>query len=269
MRRLSALTLPLLLVVLVVACGRNTQHEELAYQWRGNVANGQWLHLRDLNGSVHVEAATDGMVDVRAIQSWRGRRRPEINFRTDNSASGMYVCAMWGSAGKCGADGYSTRQSIWERIFRRRNNRNASVEFVVHVPPGVRVDASTVNGDVSVSGVSGEIKATTVNGDVTTSTHSGAVTATTVTGDVIARMDALEQSSPLRLTTVTGDVTAVLPATLGADVDMASVTGDLSTDFPLTMNDKSSHHLHGTIGNGGTKILLKTVTGEVRLRRGA
>ena len=140
---------------------------------------------------------------------------------------------------------------------------------VVRVPAGVRVDASTVIGDVTVSGVSSDIMATTVNGDVTTSTHSGAVTATTVTGDVSARMDVLDQSAPLRLTTVTGDITAILPAAVGAEIDMATVTGDMNTDFPLQMNENSSHHLHGVIGAGGSKVLLKTVTGEVRLRRGA
>ena len=47
-----------------------------------------------------------------------------------------------------------------------------------------------------------------------------------------------------------------------------TVNGNISTDFPLTIQGKlNPKHISGTIGSGGRELGLKTVNGNIELRR--
>jgi DUF4097 and DUF4098 domain-containing protein YvlB len=146
------------------------------------------------------------------------------------------------------------------------------VDFVVRIPAGVRLDVSTVNGDVTVRGAGAQVIASSVNGDVEAMTHLGGIRATTVNGDASARMDGLQGAREVHVSTVTGDATVELPAELAAAVELSSVTGEVSSEFPLLTADMSRGHgagqrVRGTIGIGGLSLSATTVTGDVRLRR--
>jgi DUF4097 and DUF4098 domain-containing protein YvlB len=66
---------------------------------------------------------------------------------------------------------------------------------------------------------------------------------------------------------VSGNVLATLPKNLDADVSMRSVSGELDSEFPLTLNGRMSrHNLEARIGKGGRQLEVHTVSGDVRLR---
>jgi len=71
-------------------------------------------------------------------------------------------------------------------------------------------------------------------------------------------------SGDVRLTTVNGSVSAGLPLKINAHIDAETVNGRVQTDFPVKITGKfSTRHLHGTIGNGGPTLMLKTVNGSI------
>ena len=48
---------------------------------------------------------------------------------------------------------------------------------------------------------------------------------------------------------------------------MSTVSGDLQTDFPITLNGRLARSaVHARIGKGGRTIDVSTVSGDVRLR---
>jgi DUF4097 and DUF4098 domain-containing protein YvlB len=68
--------------------------------------------------------------------------------------------------------------------------------------------------------------------------------------------------------TVNGTVTVSLPASVNADVEMHTVNGHLSSDFPLTVEGSfSPRRLHAMLGKGGPTLRLSTVNGSIRLRK--
>jgi DUF4097 and DUF4098 domain-containing protein YvlB len=68
--------------------------------------------------------------------------------------------------------------------------------------------------------------------------------------------------------TTNGTITVSLPASVNADVDMRTVNGHLSSDFPLTVEGSfSPRRLHATLGKGGPTLRLSTVNGSIRLRK--
>ena len=75
----------------------------------------------------------------------------KITVRQVGSGGGdVLVCALWNDRSTCDEDGYHSHNDGW----RGDNDHNdVQVEFVVRLPAGVKIDASTVNGGVTVDGV--------------------------------------------------------------------------------------------------------------------
>lgn len=238
------------------------------WEWQGDVPRGEWLHLRNLNGPVEVDSSDDGRVAVEATKHWRRGRPGDVEIVTVKEDDGMYICALYGDNSQCGSEGYHTNTNVsWlRRLLGHRND--VTVAFEVHVPRGVKVDVSTVNGPVTVDGVAAEVKATTVNGPIKAETAVGPMKATTVNGPIVARIDSLVGTGDITLTTVNGSVTAELPDRLDADLDLSTINGRFSTDYPLRVTGSvNPRHLRTTLGSGGRQIRLKTVNGSVTLRR--
>lgn len=219
--------------------------------------------LRDMNGDITVEPAEGQTVEVRADRSFRHASADSVRLLTSVTDSGLTVCAVWPSASTaCGPDGRYTTEGM-------RHGNDVAVSFTVRLPRGVGLDASTINGDVVVRGAAAPVGATTVNGDVSVETDLGPVQAVTVNGDVNATIGRLAGSSDVKVTTVRGDVTLRLPDDLDAVVSGHTVTGDIASEFPLSVTGKfASHSILGTLGRGGRRVQIETVTGDIDLRKG-
>jgi hypothetical protein len=61
----------------------------------------------------------------------------------------------------------------------------------------------------------------------------------------------------------------MLPSAVDADVRMTTVSGRMSSDFPLaTLADRlRQRDISGRIGSGGRALALRTVSGDLTLRR--
>jgi Putative adhesin len=259
----------LLIAVLTAAVSparaqESQQVDRNAFSWSGDVPAGSWIEVRNLNGSIHVSAASGGKTEVSATKSWRRGDPRDVRFEVIKlSRGGALVCALWGQESSCDEAGYHSAD-----LGVRRRDNDVEVEFTVRVPAGVKVNVGTVNGGVDVAGAGAEVVAATVNGAIDASTSVGPVTATTVNGDVRAAMRTLAAGDDMRFETVNGDVVVLLPADFDADVDMSTVNGRLRSDFPVTVKGTvNPHHLRATIGKGGRRLTFRTVNGNLELRK--
>src|SRR5882762_6126593 len=231
-----------------------------AWEWHGRVTPSQQVWIRNTNGPVAVVQGTGDMLAVTAEKSWRHSQPDAVELVPVTSERGVTICALWvAHERRCGAEGEYQLHGV------RKND--VAVRFTVHLPRGVKVDVSTVNGEVAIEGAAAPVAATTVNGKILVHTTVGPVRANTVNGSIEAAMDALT-GGDIELETVNGSVTAVLPSRLNAVVDAATVNGRVETDFPLAVTGKiSPRHVRGTIGSGGMTLKLNTVNGSVTIRR--
>jgi hypothetical protein len=267
-RRASSLAL---LALAAAACAPGDRPwEAKSFSWEGELPEGQWVRVRNLNGAVKVSASDGDRVEIRAEKSWRGGRPEPVRFVMDTTESGVVVCALWGKGGgECSESRYRSNQnsSWWKRFLYRRKSVN--VEFVVAVPRGVKIDAQTVNGSVKVDDAPDEVRVSTVNGAITASTSRGPIRATTVNGAIKTTIESLDGEGDIELKTVNGSVTAELPADLGGTLDLSTVNGRLDTEFPVTLEGAmNSRRIRGVIGDGSRRIKIGTVNGSVTLRKG-
>lgn len=142
------------------------------------------------------------------------------------------------------------------------------VDYRIHLPADARLELRTVNGQVRVEGVSGELRASTVNGAVRIAEAAGSVEAKTVNGSIEADYRTLAEGRHV-FSTTNGSVTLYLPSDAHGRFDAHTVNGRVSTEFPLEVNNKAGrHHLEGRLGEGGGSLDVRTVNGSVKLLKG-
>lgn len=157
---------------------------------------------------------------------------------------------------------------------------------VIDAPRGA--DVATAGGDIHIHSALEFVKAETAAGDITIDKADGWVEATTFAGNIYLKMTGNIWEGKRRDVTLLswlGDITLVVPPDLPIDVDITlgrtienKKDYKIFSDFSLVMekSDKwiSEHgtqinyiHSIGTVGSGYFKIRLKTVNGNIYLKK--
>jgi hypothetical protein len=268
-----ARTTALVGLLLASASSASAQRED-RWDWSGAVPAGRMLYVRNMNGAVRVEASTGNTVEIIAYKKANRRANPSDVRITVEQRSGrgdVIVCAIWQERQtRCDEDGYSTRGNSrdWWDWGRDDDRGSVSVEFVVRLPRGVRVTASSVNGGIEIDGADSEVDARTTNGSIRARTSGGPVHARTTNGNLDIRVGELGSGS-LDYSTTNGQIWLEVPANTNADVELRTVNGSISSDFPLTIEGRfNTRNVRGTIGRGGQTLRLSTTNGSIQLRKG-
>ncbi len=136
------------------------------------------------------------------------------------------------------------------------------------------VTASTIKGDVRISALSGSTQISGPGGRVDAETASGTVEVRGATRDVKAhaatgRIDVRGnpgESSYWDLKTVSGVVQLGVPSTANFHLSAEAVSGQITTEVPIVIEEQGKHSLRARMGNGGGRIEVRTVSGEIRVR---
>lgn len=149
------------------------------------------------------------------------------------------------------------------------NDNHGSVEYRLMVPVDAELRGiDTVNGDISIRGVEGEVNAETVNGSVDIEGLRADAKLSTVNGSIEARFDRFEADQRVNIDSVNGRIEVFLPENADVDVKAETVNGSLRNDFGLTV-DKGfvGKDLRGSIGAGSARLTLDTVNGGISIKR--
>ncbi len=155
--------------------------------------------------------------------------------------------------------------------YPERGGGNASVDFVVKAPRNIRFnysDISSVSGNVSLMDVIGNIRARSISGSVEIRNVSGIVSADSVSGNVMVDLNKVAGEGDMRFQSISGNVSVRAPANLSGYVDMKSLTGALTTDFPIEIQEHRyvpGRSARGRLGTGTSNILISSVSGRVSL----
>ncbi len=211
-------------------------------------------------GSLDVDGHMNGGIQV---TSWEGdavqvEARIEARARTDARARElMRDIGLRASAGSLRVDGPDTdRRESW------------SVSYRIRVPRTTDLSLRTMNGGISVAGVTGDADLRTTNGGVRLTDLAGDVRARTTNGGLTVQLAGERWSGAgLDAQTTNGGVTVAVPDGYSADLHVATTNGGVRTDFPLTVQGRIGRELRATLGSGGSPIRAVTTNGSVRVER--
>jgi hypothetical protein len=167
-----------------------------------------------------------------------------------------------------------------------------SVSGDVDVSDGVRsVSAEAVSGSVTVARVNGGLRTETVSGDLRAQDVTGDLEASSVSGNIhLIRV----QSKDVRTETVSGDIIYTgsiepsgrysyeshsgtirlnIPKGTGAQFSVETFSGDLSTDFPVTVppgrRGRDEGRVEFTVGDGRARVTAQTFSGRIIINSGS
>lgn len=136
---------------------------------------------------------------------------------------------------------------------------------------GSHVDVKTVSGDVEAKGITAELKLKSVSGDL--SVVDGTcrrVDAKSVSGEVTLDLD-LDPDGTYDVSTVSGGVALRTTAEPNLRVHARTVSGAVVSDLGLGLDWEARpgrRELTETIGSGGARLSVRTVSGDLRIMRG-
>ena len=271
MKTVSGLTFAVVAAVLTAGPSAIAAQGE-DFEWSGTIARGDVIEIKGVSGNIRATRASGSRVEVVATKHGRRRDLDDVDIEVFEDEDGVTICAM-----------YPVRRS------RRRNSRrgpyecepggwhdlnirdtDVEVDFEVRVPAGVRFVGRTISGNVEAEGLDSHVEARTVSGDIYVST-SDLADVSTVSGSIEAEMGRADWRGDLEFATVSGDITLSFPDNLDTEVEFESLSGDMDSDFPIAIRSRSNRwiggHIRGTIGDGGRSLSIKTVSGDLWLRR--
>jgi DUF4097 and DUF4098 domain-containing protein YvlB len=135
------------------------------------------------------------------------------------------------------------------------------------------VTVSKIKGDVRISALSGTTQISGPGGRVDANTASGTVEVQGATRDVKAhaasgRVDVQgnpSESSYWDLKTVSGVVQLGVPPNANFHLTAEAISGQIRTDVPIVIEEQGKHSLRARMGNGGGRVEVHTVSGEIRV----
>jgi hypothetical protein len=130
-----------------------------------------------------------------------------------------------------GQTGPRSRQRRQNSLFCRDCRIASRYELIV--PPGFAASLQTVNGEVRVNGLDGDLEVHSVNGNLQILGSRRSLGAQTVNGRVEATAAALPPAASWQLQTVNGAVTATLPKDAKFAWSASTMSGTIASSFAL------------------------------------
>ena len=218
-------------------------------------ANGR-VALENINGDVHIATWDRDEVKVDAVKRARSKQRldqAQIKIESDGDSVSIRT-------------EYPDRDLTFSNDYDHDNP--ASVEYTLTIPRGATLNKiALINGALDVQGLSGEVRASCINGRLTAKGLQGRTRLSTVNSRIEADFDKLSGSA-IDLNSVNGAVQLTLPSDASADLEATTVSGRISNDFGLGVNNHKyvGHDLRGQLASGGTRIRLSNVNGRIEIR---
>ncbi|MGD9561338.1 MAG: DUF4097 family beta strand repeat-containing protein [Pyrinomonadaceae bacterium] len=216
------------------------------------------VRVSNVNGPITVEGWERNEVKLEAVKIADTKEAlADVQINVDSRADSISIEAdhdAWRRSGNKGWKGHNKLE----------------VQFRLSVPRGAVLDEiETVNGAVTVSGLTNIIKVSAVNGNVNASNLRGTANLSTVNGEVSAGFDRLETDSRISLSTVNGRVNLTIPSDANATLKASSLNGDINNDFglPVRKGKYIGRDMHGRVGSGDAQIRLESVNGPLAVRR--
>jgi DUF4097 and DUF4098 domain-containing protein YvlB len=200
-------------------------------RFQGPLPPGARLRVSNVNGDIVATAGREfSAVVTTTVMASRQDLAGEILEKTrvvQTSGNDEYrLETQW--PGSWGRAGGSRRQNS---LFCRECRIASRYELVV--PPGFAANLQTVNGEVRVNGVDGDLEVHSVNGNLQILGVLRSLGAQTVNGKVEVTAAALPSAASWQLQTVNGGVTATLPKDARFAWNASTMSGTIASTFAL------------------------------------
>ncbi|MEP5610945.1 MAG: DUF4097 family beta strand repeat-containing protein [Cyclobacteriaceae bacterium] len=253
----TILAATLLLIVSAVSA------QDFSYTVKGN-ATETVVWVNQLFGDLQIEGISGSEIKIRASdyeglpEKARGLK-PLSGGAPENTGIGLSVTQEGNTISIAGA------------------HREADdAEYLISLPKNVmlKIDYNSWQAeDVKVVGMENEIEAKSQVGDLVFVDVTGPIVAHTLSSDLDVVFSSVNQAYPSSITSTSGDIDVTLPSGAKGTFKMATVSGGIYTDLDFDLGEDANKRRFmgqsatGKLSGGGVEVSLKTVSGDVYVRK--
>jgi hypothetical protein len=221
------------------------------------------VEIRNVAGSIEVIGAASGPVKVHSVKIAPSRASLDA-LRVDIQKEGgrLVIEEKRGAppAGWRGSIDFAVTVPKTVKVVRARSV-SGSVS-VRDVGPGVDQWLNTVSGSITTNG-SRDLRAGTTSGSVDLVFAGKTLEARSISGSITGTIDAIEKGGSVSMQTVSGSVSVDAFAGLDASLDLRSLSGTVSCEFPVSVVEQRRNRLQGRIGQGSVPFEILTTSGRI------
>lgn len=232
------------------------------------------LRVKLVNGSINVVgySGKDVIIDAASRESKRTTSRatpPSANgLRRIDNDSGVELTV----------DENDNRVNVKTDSYRH------PVNLIIKVPQHFSLQVGTVqDGNIVVENVTGELEVGNVNGGIQLKDVGGSAVANTVNGPVTATFKSVSAGAPMAFSSVNGVVDVTFPTNTKAALKLKTDHGEIYSDFDLVTeksapkvsrtNEGGTYRVnvdkwtYGKLNGGGAEVMMKTLNGDIYIRK--
>ncbi|MDQ3698152.1 MAG: DUF4097 domain-containing protein [Gemmatimonadota bacterium] len=260
------------------------------------MGRGGAVELSLTSGEIRVTGSDRNEARVRAYSE-----HGDLRFESTGSRLQLSVRSRGGRGGRLGDTRYELTIPTGTRVIMRSisgdlavsgvkgeveaNSTSGDIEVIDAVE---RVSAETVSGDLLVRQVAGDLRGSTVSGEVQVRSVTGDVEVHSVSGEIelsdihakfvrarstsgdIDLDGTMDSSGRYDLGSHSGSILLAIPSGTGADMSVATFSGDVDSDFQMRLEPGvhatgRPRRLEFRIGNGGARVSAETFSGSIRI----
>ncbi|WP_424962630.1 DUF4097 family beta strand repeat-containing protein [Ekhidna sp.] len=234
-----------------------------SYPIKGNAAE-TWLVIENLSSDLQIEG-TNGS-EIR-IESKNYKGLPE-------KAKGLKPLSATGPENT--GIGLSINQEGNTISLSGAHREADNADYVMYLPKNLKVKLdynSWQAGDVVIKGMAGEVEAKSQVGDLEFIDVTGPIVAHTLSSDLEVSFSSLSNASPTSLSSTSGDIDVTLPASVKGTFKMSTISGGVYTGFDFDFGEDAKirrvggQNATGKLNGGGVEVSLKTVSGDIYIRK--
>ena len=149
-----------------------------------------------------------------------------------------------------------------------RRDYHWDVSYEVFVPRRSDLSLEAHNGGIAIAEVSGRIDFRVTNGGVVLKRVGGNVKGGATNGGLVVELSGDHwEGDSLDVSTTNGGIVMSIPENYSAHLETGTVNGNLSIDFPVTVQGRISKELAVNLGSGGATVRAMTTNGGVKIRK--
>jgi hypothetical protein len=216
--------------------------------------------LKNISGAVRITGWERAEVRVDAVKRAPTRERlDEAKITVDASADSVNIETR-----------YPENAFNYDGGDRRERRNNASVDYVISVPRGARLESiEVISGKLDIENITGGVKASCISGRFTARNLAGDARLSNVSGSLEATFDRLDDASNVTLSNVSGQLVVVIPSDTNGTIKANTLSGQIANNMglPVRRGQYVGNDLSGQLGRGGARIKLNNVSGQIKIQR--
>jgi DUF4097 and DUF4098 domain-containing protein YvlB len=216
--------------------------------------------LKNISGAVRITAWDRAEVRVDAVKRASTREfLDEAKIVVEASADSVNIETR-----------YPEKTFSYDVGDRRQRRDYASVDYVVSVPRGARLEAiEVISGKLDIENVTGGVKASCISGRFTARNLTGEAKLSNVSGSLEATFERLDAASNVTLNNVSGQLIINIPADTNGTIKANTLSGQITSNLglPVRRGQYVGNDLAGQLGQGSARIKLSNVSGQIKIQR--